>query len=246
MGTDLRYLDDTFAYLLDSKITTVGTDERGSYFIADKTIFYPQGGGQPSDTGLARFGSNVVPIVDSRFIEGDVRHYMGVALQEVVAGKAVVLEIDRSRRLRNSSSHTAGHLIAQIVEDLHQDIVATKGHHFPGESYIEFSGKLPTVDGDFAANIAEACLQDCSAALSVHSEQVSFEELGKRCRHVPAGIPAGKPLRVVTIGSKPGIPCGGTHMSSTDQISNLKIESVKITKGVLRVRYSNSFSCTDK
>ena len=40
---------DTYLDKLETTILEIGQDENGSYVIFDKTIFHPQGGGQPSD-----------------------------------------------------------------------------------------------------------------------------------------------------------------------------------------------------
>src|SRR6266508_2142175 len=51
-STKRMYYNDTYLDRLKFvKILEVGEDENGDYFISDKTIFHPQGGGQPADEG---------------------------------------------------------------------------------------------------------------------------------------------------------------------------------------------------
>ena len=49
--TKLLYLDDTYKFESTGKILKFDNDSKGKFLILDQTIFYPQGGGQPSDSG---------------------------------------------------------------------------------------------------------------------------------------------------------------------------------------------------
>jgi alanyl-tRNA synthetase len=51
MPTELLYLADTYQGEDTATVLATGTDERGAYLQTDRTIFYPQGGGQAADTG---------------------------------------------------------------------------------------------------------------------------------------------------------------------------------------------------
>ena len=51
MSTVLAYLEDTYKFTDKAHFEYVANDERGYYCVLDSTIFYPQGGGQPSDIG---------------------------------------------------------------------------------------------------------------------------------------------------------------------------------------------------
>lgn len=53
MTTQL-YLENSYIYQSSTTIVTSSQDERGHYILLDQTIFYPQGGGQPSDYGKIR------------------------------------------------------------------------------------------------------------------------------------------------------------------------------------------------
>lgn len=45
------YLNDTYLFQSSGIIMGHGSDEKGKYVLLNETIFYPQGGGQPSDQG---------------------------------------------------------------------------------------------------------------------------------------------------------------------------------------------------
>jgi alanyl-tRNA synthetase len=51
MNTTLDYLADTYLFSGEATLLEVGENEKGKYAILDKTVLYPRGGGQESDTG---------------------------------------------------------------------------------------------------------------------------------------------------------------------------------------------------
>ena len=48
-STKRIYYDNTYLDKLEARIVEASQDENGNYVIFDKTIFHPQGGGQPDD-----------------------------------------------------------------------------------------------------------------------------------------------------------------------------------------------------
>ncbi|RVX21812.1 Alanine--tRNA ligase [Vitis vinifera] len=109
--TKLLYYDHMF--LLQSSATLLsffkGDDGRRA-LILDSTIFHPQGGGQPSDTGFIAISES-----DIKFIVQDVRSKDGVVFHygfiensneelesKLEKGKEVSLHVDESRRKLNS------------------------------------------------------------------------------------------------------------------------------------------------
>jgi len=63
MTTELLFRDD--AYLRTAGARVLSASERG--FTLDRTVFYPQGGGQAGDTGTARrAGGELIRIIDTR------------------------------------------------------------------------------------------------------------------------------------------------------------------------------------
>jgi alanyl-tRNA synthetase len=51
MKTKQIYLEDTYKFETDSKILEIISLQNETAIISESTIFYPQGGGQPSDLG---------------------------------------------------------------------------------------------------------------------------------------------------------------------------------------------------
>ena len=153
MPTELLYLADTYQSQDTATVLAAGTDERGAYLQTDRTIFYPQGGGQAADTGTITIDELMIPIIHTGFRDGVVFHYTGADLSaHELAGKTATLDINLERRLANARLHTAGHLISHVLETMDSNIIPVKGHHFPGEAHIEVQTESPLGDFIEAAN----------------------------------------------------------------------------------------------
>ncbi len=133
------YLNNTYLFEHSTTISDFGVDEKGAYLLLQETIFYPQGGGQPSDQGTITVADAVIPVNYVRQIEQEIRHYMPSDISASgLVNAAAEIKIDPARRLLNARYHTAAHLLSNIAEEMHSDLKAVKGHSFPGEGYVEF------------------------------------------------------------------------------------------------------------
>lgn len=62
MKTELTYLKNTYVFTETAKVIGFKENEKGKAVILDRTIFYPQGGGQPSDTGVIKNDNGVFEV----------------------------------------------------------------------------------------------------------------------------------------------------------------------------------------
>jgi alanyl-tRNA synthetase len=124
--TDQLYLKDTYLFESNARITEYKKDDRDMpYILLDRTIFYPQGGGQPCDRGKIVGNDSEYVIHDVRQIGDEIRHYIEPVqnlLQNLPGNSTVKCILDRDRRLLNARHHTAGHLLGNIVEKLHPNL----------------------------------------------------------------------------------------------------------------------------
>src|SRR5436853_4687208 len=114
MSTELLFRED--AYAKNALARVVSIHERGIEL--DRTIFYPQGGGQAGDTGvLLRENGERILIADTR--KGDaldsVVHVPDAEMPRPEVGETLSLEIDWQRRYRLMRLHTALHVMSCIV-----------------------------------------------------------------------------------------------------------------------------------
>lgn len=236
--TILEYLDEPFRLTGRATVLGTGIDPKGrGALILDRTIFYPQGGGQPADTGVITAPGYRFEVEAVTFGDGTVYH-VGAAEGELQPGADVDLTITESRRSLHARLHTAGHLLLNAVKNAGASLVATKGYHFPDGPYVEFSGDVPEPDRDALVQRLQAEVDRLALAdLPVTWRFVSAENLADVCENVPANVPTDKPTRVVTIADV-NQPCGGTHVRSLGVLQGMRVEKIRSKKGETRLSYS--------
>jgi len=195
-------------------VVEVGDDGR-PFVRLDETLFHPQGGGQKADRG--KIAGRVVVHVTK---DGDeVNHYLE-STTGLAVGVAVAVEVDAAWRATGSAWHTAGHLIAALVERRWPELRAASGHHWEGEARVDFS------PGD--ARLADAVAKELPGLLTEAIEA-----------QLPVKV-VGDPFisRAVVIGNFSPLPCGGTHIEHTGRLPRVDIARVRVKDGKLRVSYA--------
>lgn len=231
--TKKLYLEDTYQLYSKAESLSVGEDDKGIFIVLDQTVFYPQGGGQPSDQGVIKSDDLEINIIHVALVKDEIRHYISSSEKLITAGSAVECFVNRDRRLLNAHYHTAGHLIGNVVELLFPTLKTTKGHSFPNEAYIEFHGNEKISASEIQSAINEAIVQNNNIRI-FEVDSITFEQ---QYYKMPYEISAGKGFRVVQIGDMLPVPCGGTHLSSTGEIENIAINKIKIKNNTLRISY---------
>ena len=228
--TELLYLRDTYLFTSEAKIIEVWENEFWKYLILDKTIFYPQWWGQPSDTGNISTADGKMFSVEKVKLspEGKVYHFW--SSQDVFSSnETVFLQIDSKKRLFNARNHSAGHLVDVAMKHIWCSYMKpTKGYHFPEGGYVEY-------EWDFQENM-ESFISQLSQELKQLVEQ--DKKIAVVYEDIPWVIsPRGKEPRYVYFEGEDGCGCWGTHVGSTKEIGSIMMRKAKFSSGVLKVSY---------
>eukprot|EP00908_Phaeocystis_cordata_P009040 Transcript_19765.p1 GENE.Transcript_19765~~Transcript_19765.p1 ORF type:complete len:263 (-),score=78.78 Transcript_19765:320-1108(-) len=226
-ATTALWLEDTFAFEATASVLEAAAleDGEGLAVVLDASPFHPQGGGQPSDVGT--IVSEAGASLDVRSVRMD--RGTGVVVHEVAAaeplapGERVRCVVEEATRTTAARVHSAGHLIDTAMArcDVGEDVLKpTKGYHFAEGAYVEYAGALSVEE-------REALLPRLQAAL----DQLVEEALPVEVSTADDGG------RVVSIGGV-GCGCGGTHVSTLDQIGRVTLKAIKKKGKALRVSYS--------
>jgi alanyl-tRNA synthetase len=236
--TTKLYLEDSYLKEAEAVVLRyVLETKRSGYLVLDRTIFHPRGGGQPSDTGEV-FSSN-----GSRFrirkvmeVGGVLVHYGQVVEGEVPSG-TVRLVLDWDQRYEVMRYHTAGHVLDHaVLSSVGGHLTSASAYHGPPEGYIEFEGDLGQLDLNELERIANEVVLE---GRRVHALWVRREELPSVVKGAfnLSRLPDLPRYRVVVIEGINAIPCGGTHVSRTDEVGKVEVTSVDSSSGTTNVRY---------
>ncbi len=224
--TERLYYDDSYL----TEFTATVLEVRENRVRLDRSAFYPTSGGQPFDTGKIA-SANVVDVsVDA---EGEVWHTVEGSLTE---GETVSCAIDWDRRFDHMQQHAGEHMLASEI--YRQLGGRTIGLHL-GQDVSTIDVELPDgamrISREEIEKIEDAVNAEIQKDVPIRCWFPSDAELSALpLRKAPA---VKEKIRIVAIGQREMVACGGTHPSSSGQIGLLKIVSAAPARGKMRVSF---------
>ncbi|RLE51090.1 MAG: alanine--tRNA ligase, partial [Candidatus Methanomethylicota archaeon] len=233
--TKLLYYDDPYKFTFKAKVLGV----IDNYIILDKTAFYPEGGGQPSDTGYIIWNSNKASIIDVQKINDVVIHRVDGPLPPI--GSIITGIIDEKRRLALMRNHTATHiLLAAATKVLGRHIWQAGTQKDVNRSRLDIT-HYKQLSYDEVRKIELLANNYVMANLKVKTSFMNRTEAEQKFgfRLYQGGVVPGRDIRVVEIGDIDVQACGGTHCKSTGEIGLIKIlRAHRIQDGVIRLEFA--------
>lgn len=197
--------------------------------ILNQTAFYPEGGGQPADTGSL----GEARVLDVQETDGTIWH---TVTQPLEPGKEVVGKIDFERRFSNMQNHTGEHIVSGIIARNYG--FHNVGFHMGSEAVtVDFDGVL-TADQLFEIEMEanDAVLRNAPVRI-LYPAQEELEQLEYRSKKEIEGQ-----VRLVKVEGYDCCACCGMHVASAGEIRMIKILGVQNYKGGIRV----SMLCGEK
>jgi misacylated tRNA(Ala) deacylase len=222
MTTEMLFRDD--AYLRTATAQVIAVGERGIEL--DRTVFYPQGGGQTGDTGrLLRASGEAVAIADTR--KGDtpekVLHVPEPGSSLLQPGETVTLEIDWARRYRLMRLHTALHLLSCVIP-----APVTGGNIAPDKARLDFDIDLSQLNAERIEQGTNALIAAGAATATVWITDAELDAQPELVKTMSVQPPRGAGrVRLLKI---PGIdlqPCGGTHVADIAEIGPVRVLKIR-------------------
>lgn len=222
MATEKIYYQDSAAKSCQAKVLECRQGKKGYEIRLDRTVFYPEGGGQPYDTGTL----NQVQVLEVHEKDGEVWHYTKEPMEE---GCQVTAQIDWGRRLDLMQQHSGEHIVSGMI------------HARYGYNNIGFHMGPETITIDFDGEISEEDLREIELAANQyvwenHPIEISWpspEELAVlpyRSKKELSGA-----VRIVTWPGADMCACCGVHVKYSGEIGQIMLLSSQRAKGGVRI-----------
>ena len=219
--TEPLFRDDAYETAFTARVVSAGD----GVVVLDRTLFYPQGGGQPGDAGtLTLDDGRVANVVDTRHgADGAIEHHLAGDAPLPEPGSTVRGAIDWDRRYARMRMHTALHLLSVAIP-----APVTGGSLSEAKGRLDFDLPESTLDRD---TVTRALADLIAADHPVTTEWITDEELDARpelVKTLSVQPPRGSGrVRLVRIGDVDLQPCGGTHVASTREIGRVRVGKVE-------------------
>lgn len=216
------YQQDPFLTRFTAEVVSCAADKGGWSVVLDRTAFYPEGGGQPWDTGTL----NGIPVTQVQEQDGAVVHTCAARLEP---GTQVEGAVDWARRFDLMQQHSGEHIVSGLIH-------STYGYDNVG---FHLGSDLVTID--FNGPLEEEDLRD----IELRANQYIWED-----RPVSVTYPTTKELAALDYRSKKAISgqvrivsfpgadtcaCCGTHVSSSGQVGLVKLLSCQKFRSGVRI-----------
>ncbi|MFH1285954.1 MAG: alanyl-tRNA editing protein AlaXM, partial [Candidatus Micrarchaeota archaeon] len=215
---ELLCLSNSYARECDARVVEVVEPKK---VVLDVNLFYPRGGGQPSDKGKLMKGSESFEVVNVEKKEGRVIHE--VDREGLSVGDAVHCTLNWERRHKLMRMHTAAHVLAGVFSTETGALIT--GNQLE-EDKTRFDFSLENFDrakfDELVKKTNEATAKGVDVKVYSLPREEAFKIPGivKLAGALPPSISV---LRIVEITGMDTQADGGTHVKNTREIGKIGI-----------------------
>ena len=208
------------SYLKECKSKVMEVNDHG--VVLDQTIFYPGGGGQPSDNGKLILENNEYLVKGLKRIDGQIVHLIDGSKPGI--NSEVNSIIDWNKRYKLMRTHTALHILCGVIWRDYSASV-TGGDMKPLAGRMDF--ELEEMSADFSKEVEGKINKEVSESRNIKIYQLPREEAFKipdlirtKINLLPEGIEF---VRIVDIQGLDLQADGGTHVHNTSEVGYIKM-----------------------
>ncbi len=210
--------------------------------ILDRTLFFPEGGGQPADTGVLTLKDEgrALNVLDVQEVDGVILHKTengGISKGAVVSG-----HIDVKRRVAHTRHHSATHIVVCAARKVLGEHVwqagAQKGEKRARIDITHFKRISDTERREIEMLANRMVMENKDIIARFEDRNEAERKYGFDIYQ--GGVPPGEKIRIVRIGADEDVQaCAGTHCSKTGEVGPIKIlRTERIQDGIERIEYS--------
>ena len=236
-GEQICYTD-AYARSVEARVRHVEAGD-APLIVLDRTVFYPGGGGQPSDRGLLlrTDDGRSWTVRGARKAGSEIAHELepdGGAPPAV--GDVVLVDLDWARRWALMRTHTALHALCGVVWRDHGAQV-TGGNMEPGSGRMDF--EFESMSGDLVASIEATVNVELATERDVHVDVLPRAEafaipdlIRTKVNLLPEGIERIRTIEIVGLDLQAD---GGTHVANTREVGRIRVTGYE-SKGRINKR----------
>ena len=218
--TEKLYYQDSFLQTFTAQVLSCEAEKDRFAVVLHRTAFYPEGGGQPADTGTL----GGVRVLDVREKDGVIRHLCDGPL---AAGTEVTGTIDWERRFDHMQQHSGEHIVSGLLCRRYgcDNVGFHMGHDLVT---IDFNFPIPPEDLPAVEAAANAYIWEDRAVEVDFLSGAELEQARYRSKKFIPGV-----VRLVRFPGADRCACCGTHVRSAGQVGLVKLLTCqKLREGV--------------
>ncbi|ARS89721.1 alanine--tRNA ligase [Natrarchaeobaculum aegyptiacum] len=235
--TEKLYYDDQQRTQFEAVVLDVFEREEGYDVVLDQTMFYPEGGGQPADTGTISTDDATLEVSDVQIEDGVICHRTD---ENPGKGEFVNGQVDASRRRQLMRHHTATHIVIHAARQVLGEHVRQAGAQKGVDSSRIDLRHYDRISRDDVREIERRANEIVMDNTAVTQEWPDRHEA--EAEHgfdlYQGGIPPGEQIRLIHV-DEDVQACGGTHVARTGDIGAIKVlNTERVQDGVERITFA--------
>ena len=220
--TEKLYYIDSHLHEFTARVLSCVPWGEGYALTLDRTAFFPEGGGQPGDSG--RVGP--ARVLDTHEKDGEVLHYTDMAFEP---GTEVACAVDWEQRLRRMQNHSGEHIVSGIAHKLHG--VENVGFHMGEECMtVDFDAVLSWEELMRIEQLANEAVRANVPVRATFPTRTELAALDYRSK-----LELTENVRIVAIEGIDLCACCAPHVSRTGEIGVIKILDAQKHRGGVRI-----------
>ncbi len=233
MRTEKLYDTDAYVTEFEAKILKVEPTPKGLCLILDRTLFFPEEGGQNCDRGILNIEGTEYEISYvglEKYNDAEVIcHYVEADFGKFSEGMVAYGKIDWKDRYDKMQNHTGEHILSGII---HSEFgFDNVGFHLNDELFtMDFNGTITKEQLDFLEKRANEIVMENVAVYGEYMPDEELEVLEYRSKKEIEGA-----VRIVTIEGYDKCACCAPHVKNSIEVGVIKIVKSENWKGGMRL-----------
>ena len=222
MTTEKLYYIDSHLFDFEATVLDCRQVEKGWAAILDRTAFFPEGGGQPADTGFI----GAAPVTDVQEQAGEILHFCGEALP---VGAHLPCRVEREQRLVRMQNHSGEHIVSGLAHKLYG--CENVGFHMGEDCMtIDFDREISWQQLMEIETLANEAVRENLPVLCSFPEGEALRALEYRSK-----LDLTENVRIVEIPGIDRCACCAPHVGRTGEIGLIKILDAERHRGGVRL-----------